>query len=41
MGALMYKKLFLDDSAQKLTTNDLERMKGEILGTIDFNGNSL
>lgn len=42
LASLMYKKLFLDDErADQLSIDDLEHMKMNVMGTIDFNANSL
>jgi len=39
LSCIMYKKLFLDDltTANTLSTDDLEMMKEQIMGTLDFN----
>ena len=41
LAALMYKKLFLDDSkkSDSLTESDLEMMKSAVMSTMDFNQN--
>jgi hypothetical protein len=42
LASLMYKKLFLDDErADQLSIDDLEHMKMNVMGTLDFNANSL
>lgn len=39
LSCMMYKKLFLDDAqtASTLSVDDLEMMKQQIMGTLDFN----
>lgn len=40
LAALMYKKLFLDDSrSDQLSNDDLELMKGAVMNTMDFSQN--
>ena len=40
LGALMYKKLFLDDArVDQLSTQDLELMKQNVMSTMDFTQN--
>ena len=41
LGALTYKKLFLDDQArsESLSNSDLEMMKQAVMNTMDFNQN--
>lgn len=38
LAALMYKKLFLDDSrSEEISADDLEMMKQTVMNTMDFN----
>jgi hypothetical protein len=38
LSCIMYKKMFLDqDNAKTLSFDDLEMMKTQIMGTLDFN----
>lgn len=42
LASLMYKKLFLDDErASTLSADDLEHMKMNVMGTVDFASNTL
>lgn len=43
LSCLMYKKMFLDDAqtASTLSIDDLEVMKNQIMGTLDFNGQQM
>jgi len=39
---MMYKKMFLDqDNAKSLSFDDLESMKSQIMGTLDFTNQSM